>query len=119
MSDLLHTGATWLAAQLKTHAAREVVYQRGGQSVAVKATIGKTSYEQLDANNVVTTYESRDYLICAEDLVLDGITVLPEPGDEVLEDSQTFVVLPLPNEEHFRFADPYRVLLRIHTKASP
>ncbi|MGE0606560.1 MAG: hypothetical protein AB7O62_05475 [Pirellulales bacterium] len=117
MPDLLHASATWLADQLKTHAAREVVYQRGNQSVVVKATIGKTAYELLDANNVVTTYESRDYLIRAEDLVLGG-TTLPEPGDEVLEDSQTFVVLPLPNEEHFRFADPYRVLLRIHTKAN-
>ncbi len=119
MPDLLHNGATWLASQFKTHVSRDVVYQRGSQSVAVKATIGKTAYEQLDANNVVTTHESRDYLIRAEDLVLGGTAVLPEPGDMVLEDSQTFVVLPLPNEEHFRFADPYRVLFRIHTKANP
>lgn len=116
MPDLLQHGAAWLATKLHDFAAHEVVYQRGGQAVIVRATLGHTKYEQADANGIVTSFETRDYLIRTADLVLGGSVVLPEVGDEIVEGFLVHVVLPLPNEEHFRFSDPYRVVLRIHTK---
>lgn len=116
MPDLLAQGAAWLAAKLHDFAARDVEYRRGGLAVTLRATLGHTKYEQADASGIVTTQESRDYLVRATDLVLGGFLVLPEVGDEIVEGAFVHVVLPLPNEEHFRFSDPYRVMLRIHTK---
>ena len=45
MANLLETGASWLANQLKAHASTDVIYVRGIDQVPVKATIGKTEFE--------------------------------------------------------------------------
>lgn len=116
MSDLLAEGAAWVAAKLIEFTSCEVEYRRGSQAVTVRAALGHTKYEQADASGIVTSIEARDYLIRASDLVLGGFRILPEAGDLIVEEAATHVVLPLPNEEHFRFSDPYRVILRIHTK---
>lgn len=120
MTDLLQTGAAFLANQLARHAAQQVVYQRGTDSVTLPATLGRTEYEQADESGFVTRFESRDYLVRAGGLVLAGTPILPEPGDRILETvgGQTFVyeVAALPSGAHFKFSDPYRQLLRIHTK---
>ena len=120
MADLLESGATWLAGQFKAHVSRDVTYQRGVQQIVVKATVGRTEFEQADESGIVTTHQSRDYLIHAADLVLGGGPTLPEPGDRIVEvvgsTTYTHEVMAIPSGEHYRFSDPYRVLLRIHTK---
>ena len=45
MPDLLQRGSDWLADKLKTHASREVVYQRAAQQVTVQAIIGRKDFE--------------------------------------------------------------------------
>ena len=98
----------------------EVVYQRGADQVAVQATIGKTEFEIDDGSGVIQRFQSRDYLIQTADLKLGGILTLPVAGDRIRETvgDQTFVyeVLAPGNEPHFRFSDPFRKVLRIHTK---
>jgi hypothetical protein len=120
MPNLLQTGSAWLADQLKTHASVDVQYERGAQQVAVKATIGRTEFELDDGSGVVVRIQSRDYLIQAADLVLGGIPSLPVAGDRIRETqgATTFVyeVMAPGNEPHYRFSDPFRKLLRIHTK---
>ena len=120
MPNLLEQGAAWLADQLKTHASTEVVYQRGGNQVTVAATIGKTEFEIDDGSGNVQRFQSRDYLIQTADLQLGGQTTLPMAGDRLGETvgEQTFVyeVLAPGNEPHFRYSDPVRKVLRIHTK---
>lgn len=120
MSNLLQTGSAWLADQLKTHASADVLYERGAEQVAVKATIGKTEFELDDGSGVLVRIQSRDYLIQAADLVLGGAPSLPVAGDRIRETqgATTFVyeVNAPGNEPHYRFSDPFRELLRIHAK---
>lgn len=120
MANLFENAATWLAGQLKTHAAVDVVYVRGNDSVLVKATIGKTDFEVDDGSGVILRVQSRDFLIQAADLQFGGGAVLPVAGDRIRETqgSQTFVyeVTAPGAEPHYRFSDPFRNLLRIHSK---
>lgn len=120
MANLFEAGATWLADQLKTHAIADVIYVRGGDQVPVKATIGKTEFEIDDGSGVVVRIQSRDFLIHTADLVLGGTETLPVAGDLIREvqGTNTFVyeVMAPGNEPHYRYSDPFRKLLRIHSK---
>jgi hypothetical protein len=117
---LLQTGASWLADQMKMHASVDVIYERGAEQVPVKATVGKTEFEIDDGSGVVVRIQSRDYLIQAADLVLGGMETLPLAGDLIRETqgANTFVyeIMAPGNEPHYRYSDPFRKLLRIHTK---
>lgn len=116
MSDLLERGAAFLAAKQKSHASREVVYQRDTATVTVRATIGRTEFAVESGMSVVEAWESRDFLIAAADLVLDGAATLPERGDRIVEGVYAYAVLAPAGQPHFRFSDLYRKVLRIHTK---
>jgi hypothetical protein len=120
LADLLETGSNWLQSQRKQHASREVTYRRGVDSVPVQATVGRTVFEQDDGSGVIVRTEVRDYLIDTADLVLGGKPALPERGDRVEEIDAgkrfTYEVMPLGTEPHWRYSDPYRRALRVHTK---
>jgi hypothetical protein len=120
MTDLLQRGAAWLTGQLQAHASRPVTYLRGAQSVVVQATLGKSEFEQTDAQGFKTISEVRDWLIPTADLVLGGTTVLPERGDQIQESADDgthlYEVVPVGGEPPYRYSDPYRRLLRIHVR---
>ena len=121
MPDLLQTGLEWLSDQLKEHASREVVYERGAEQVAVQATLGRTLLKLDDGyGGVRMEWTDRDFLVQAADLVLAGNAVLPQRGDKVRDTvgSQVFVfeVLAPGKEPPWRWSDPFRKTLRIHTK---
>jgi len=120
VADLLDQASAWLDAMRIRHMALPVTYCRGETSVDVLATIGRTVFDTEDSYGVVEHSESRDFLILAADLVLNGQAVLPERGDRIREtqDGKTFVyeVMAPGREPHFRFSDVYRRTLRIHTK---
>ena len=120
MADLLQTANQWLAGQQRAHASQEVTYQRGVDSATLLATIGRTVFELQDAKGFIQKTESRDYLITTSDLVLDDQAVLPQRGDKIIETvgDQTFTyeVLAPGKEPVWRYSDPYRTQLRIHTK---
>jgi len=118
--DLLELGAAWLEDQRTRHLSRMVAYLRGNDSVNVAATIGRTEFEQADEYGVVHRTESRDFLITAADLVLADKPVLPQAGDRIRETDgdQIFLyeVMAPGGEPPWRYSDPYRRTLRIHTK---
>jgi hypothetical protein len=121
MHDLLQAGQAWLADQLHEHVATEVQYRRGADAVDVRATIGRTLMKLDDGyGGVRMVWTDRDYLIRAEDLVLDGNPVQPQRGDQIREavGAQTLVyeVLAPGEEPPWRWADPHCQMLRIHTK---
>ncbi len=118
--DLLEHGAAWLEDQRTRHLSRTVTYLRGGDSVDIAATIGRTEFEQADEYGVVHRTESRDFLVLAADLVLDGKATLPQAGDRIHEavGEQLFIyeVMAPGSEPPWRYSDLYRRTLRIHTK---
>jgi hypothetical protein len=121
MGDLLQDGQSWLADQLKEHASRQVVYQRGAAQVSVQATIGRTLLKLDDGyGGVRMEWTDRDYLIQATDLVLSALQIVPERGDRVLDTvaavTSIYEVMAFGGEPPWRFSDPFGKLLRIHTK---
>lgn len=120
MPNLLKTGSDWLQSQQDAHATSPVVYGRGAETVTVNAIIGRTEFDAADEYGITIRTESRDYLILAADLILDGSVVLPERGDTITETDGDFTlvyeVLPIGNQPHWRYSDPFRKRLRIHTK---
>lgn len=122
MTDLLDRASAWLDGMRTKHASRLVLYQRGGQSVSIAAGIGRTLFQIDNGTGVIETFESRDFLILAADLVLNGLATLPKAGDRIREpggsDSTSYVyeVLAPGTEPAWRYSDPYRRTLRIHSK---
>jgi len=121
MADLLEQGATWLNQQRHEHLSRPVIYQRGESSVQLQATIGRTEHDVENGYGVLEKFESRDFIVRSEDLVLDGHVVLPRRGDRIIETHGesllTYEVMaPGSGSSHFKYADAYRNSLRIHTK---
>lgn len=120
MADLLEQGATWLDDQRHQHMTQTVTYTRGADSVAIAATVGRTEFEQADEFGVIHRIESRDYLVRASDLVLGGGQALPQAGDQIRETdgatSYVYEVMAPGSEPAFRYSDPYRKTLRVHTK---
>ena len=121
MPDVLRNGSDWLADQLKEHASRPVAYRRGADEVSVQATIGRTLLKLDDGyGGVRMEWTDRDFLIHADDLVLNGNAVLPERGDLIRETQggKTFVyeVMAPGKEPAWRWSDVFRKVLRIHAK---
>ena len=120
MVDLLEQSSAWLDDQRKKYLSRPVTYSRGAASVEVLATVGKTTFNIESSSGLTETFESRDFIILAADLVLGGPPVTPERGDRISErqGGQTFVYeLVGPGQEPcWLYSDPYRQALRVHTK---
>ena len=117
---MLHRGQAWLAENLTKHASQDVVYQREDVSVVLSATIGKSEYEQDDGDGVITRAQVRDFLISTKDLLQSPIGTWPRRGDRIIETDGkiTFVyeLMSIGNEPPWRYSDPFRIKLRIHTK---
>ena len=120
MPDLLETGSNWLQDQRTRHMSRTVSYERGADSVSLSATVGRTMFEIEDGHGVVQRHEARDFLVLADDLVLAGSNALPQAGDRIRETQGAMVfvyeVMAPGSEPVWRYGDPYRKTLRIHTK---
>lgn len=120
MGDLLDRGCAFLDDQRHKHMSRMVVYKRGAEAKEVLATIGRTEFEQADEAGLIHRVESRDFLVRTADMDLGSGLTLPRAGDQVRETvgTQVFVfeVNAPGGQPPFRYSDPYRRVLRIHTK---
>ena len=100
--------------------ARAVRYSRGSQSVELPATVGSSDFQVETSVGAIETFESRDYIVRAADLVLADQLITPQRGDTISETqagvTYTYEVLAPGAEQCWRWSDPYRVSMRIHTK---
>ena len=119
MGDLLQTGGEWLQAQRHAQLSHAVSYHRGGESVELDATVGQTIFE-VEREFGLERVESRDFLIRAADLLIGAAVVEPQAGDRIKEtvgaDVLVFEVIAPGAEPPWRYSDPGRKTLRIHTK---
>ena len=117
MTDVLEKANEWLAGMNRAFRARTVTYVRGETSAEITATVGKTVFRVDKGYGLFEHVESRDYLIAVEDF---SAFAEPERGDQVKDvlngKTEIFEVMAPGDEPHFRWSDPYRKALRIHTK---
>ena len=120
MTDLLEQGATWLAEQRTEFASRPVVYRRAAESVTLSATLGATTHEFEEVGGVLEQFTSRDFIVRASDLVLDGAAVTPQRNDRIevtLNGTlSVYEVVAPTGMECWKWSDPYKQAYRIHTK---
>jgi hypothetical protein len=122
MIDLLARGAAWLDQQRRDFAARLVTYSRGSASVTVRATAGRSEFDNTDREGFLTRIETHDEIITVSDLKLDDVSIEPLPGDIITVtlngSSVAFEVRNIGSEPCWRYTDQYRTAFRIHTKES-
>jgi len=120
VADLLQQASDWLEEKRTQHVSRVVSYARGAQSVDLPATIGKTTFEVDDGCGVLVRHESRDFLVLAANLKFADTPTLPQRGDRIRETQGgtvlVYEVTAPGNEPCWRYSDPYRKTLRIHSK---
>jgi len=120
LADLLEQAASWLDDQRVAHMARTVSYVRGAESVEVAATLGSTTYEVTDDAGATVQAKATDFIVSANALILGGQAAKPQPGDRIDVPSGgkvlVFEVMDLGGAGHYRPADPYGKVLRIHAK---
>ena len=114
MTDLLKQGAEWLEEKRAALLSSPVTYRRGDQEAMFAATFGRTDYEVEDDTGVRVTGHVADFLVAAEDFV--PVFGTPEPGDRIAAEGAIFEVMSLAGQVHWRWSDPYRSTLRIHTR---
>ena len=118
MSDLLASGAAWLAGQLAAGASRSVRYSRGADYGTVNATIGTSRFESQGTSGVIEQWESRDFVIKA------GTLPFGEPlrHDKIVETVNgvdvTYEVTSPRGVPVFHWGDAFRQTVRVHTIAT-
>jgi len=118
MSDLLASGAAWLAGQLSAGASRSVRYSRGADYGTVNATVGTSRFESQGTSGVLEMWESRDFVIKA------GTLPFGEPlrHDKIVETVNgvdvTYEVTSPRGVPVFHYGDAFRQTVRVHTIAT-
>lgn len=96
-----------------------VVYHAGAESVALDGTEGASSQLLLDASDVQTLVRFQNFLFTPEDLVIDAVPIVPEPGHwigvEIDGSTHKFEVVDLSGEPCFHY-DARRLTLFVKTK---
>ena len=118
MSDLLASGASWLAGQLSASASRSARYYRGADYGVVSATVGTSRFESQGTSGVLEMWESRDFVIKA------GTLPFGEPlrHDKIVETVNgvdvTYEVTSPRGVPVFHYGDAFRQTVRVHTIAT-
>ena len=123
MADMLQDGVAWLDEMRAAHLSRTVLYARGGASVELAATLGRTEFDVSTAEGLTERFESRDFLVAAAELVLDGQATRPQAGDRVTLGilgqegvSYVYEVMAPGGRECWRWSDPFQRTIRVYTK---
>jgi hypothetical protein len=118
MSDLLASGASWLAGQLSASASRSVRYYRAANYGVISAAVGTSRFESQGTSGVIEQWESRDFLVKA------GTLPFGEPlrHDKIVETVNgvdiTYEVTSPRGVPVFHYGDAFRQTVRVHTIAT-
>ena len=108
------------ALALLEHAGRLVSLQRKDDPATdCLALISIITPEVLAGpmQQTVITYEAWDFLMMTEDYKVNGAVTTPQRGDKFTDENGVeYEVAPIPGGKHYRYNDPQRVMLRVHTK---
>lgn len=119
MTTLLQRAATWLGERLQTAAGRTVTYRRGQRvSSDIVGWVSSHDYEEAGDDGLVATVTMDDWSFIAAELLVNGEAITPRPGDQIIEGSVIYEVLPLRNRPCWERADGASggLLTLIHAK---
>jgi len=108
---MIRTGIDALRAAQLDVLSVDATYRRGTEGRRVKAVVGRTVFRSMNEYGAWVRTETRDFIIPAGQLDLE-----PQAGDEVVFDGGVYEVLAPYNEPVWRWSDPYRKAIRVHTK---
>jgi len=118
MATFMESGATWLAGKLKEYSGRSVVYTaKAGTTFTVTGTRTSIDFEVVSNDGqTMTHFVGYDYLFTAVDLT-DGVTtIVPVEGDRLVDDGETYEVMPLAGRPCYERADAWNITFTVHTK---
>jgi len=101
---------------IKSIAGVPVTYRTSGSGDPIeisKAVKGSTLYEVDESTGARVRSRSVDWLIDKADLLIDGISVIPEIG-HTITDGNTVYEVHIRGETCWRWSDPQETRYRIH-----
>jgi hypothetical protein len=107
-----------LIAKFQSSASVLITYSRGAMILAdVSATVGRTPYDVM-SGEIMTAYESRDYMILKADLISAGVQIVPASGDLITEADGRVYEVSVPQGLYlYESIGPSGTVYKIHTKA--
>ena len=118
MPDLMARAAEFIAGKLAAELSRSVTYSRGGDSVAITASVGRSSFDVDDGHGMLR-FETRDYIVRMDALVLGGVATLPRRGDRITEASTAPWGLGLRSSEMTLVSTRYTLASQLNNGPSP
>ena len=117
MADLMQTGVEWLQSQLTASASQSITYARTGQtSLTITATIGRAFFRTNGPTNGPAVSRSDvDFIIDPTDLDFGSGQVIPQRGDQITWNGETYEARAPQGEPLWRRVDAYGSLIRVHT----
>lgn len=111
-----------LSLAVKTHhqallraAGSAGVYLRGIEAVEIDLVPALHTGDEYGGEYETITADSMDWLIWADDLVIDSKHILPLRGDRLEVDGSKYEVVPRGEVDVFRFTDHSLQVLRVFT----
>lgn len=119
--DFLQRGARLIERVRKDKLAHAVTYTPlGGSAISLDATTDGTDFEIVTEGGLSMVERSRDFLLAAEDLVVDSEPYTPKVGDRIKETVDgvgvDYEVKDFGSSPHFRLDDTLNLRLRVHTR---
>ena len=118
--NMLKRGADRLNARRHETMTETVTYERGAQSVEIKATAMTPKPEETRPSDQHAIDERRlDWIVQVADLELGGSLVKPQTGDEIVHDDGTtarrYRVGPDGTEDAWRYTNAHAFAYRVHS----
>lgn len=97
-----------------------VTYRRGASSFVIEAIPERAAIVDDGGDDYSDTSREFDWIVAVEDMLLDGVPILPIRGDTIHWTApdgvpRIYEVLPRAEGRHYRHSDPQRMKLRIFT----
>ncbi len=123
MNNILTEAVQSLVDTLRNDLSEPIVYERGSQRVKILAIASKPEYEiESGPGEIQIVYDGLDWKFAAEDLIIDGKIMEPEPGDRIVRlqhrpnEPEIYQVMQLGSQQCWQRLDPLGCLILVNTK---
>lgn len=103
-------------SSLQVAGGESVEYMYGDYPIPLTAVKGETEFRVETHSGAYEHIRSHDWIVQASDLAVGGEKVEPRKGDTIEWDNRVYEVMPVGSQDIFEYLDPYRKILRIHSK---